>query len=486
MTLSPTLAPAGLDPLLDAVALRALQSLSPVQDWVVPRPDTTHDVVLVGGGQNGVALAFLLKRLGVRRVFTIDSAPEGEQGVWRFPARMNVLRTAKHLIGPELGVAELSFRHWFEARHGADAYDALTYIRRLDWAAYLDWFRVITQTTVQHNTSLVSLDVQGEGLRLRLRTEGTPHDVVARKVIFTSGVTSFGGPLIPDVVAGLPTDRYAHTAHHIDFEQIRGRDVAILGAAASAFDATATALEHGARSVRLFSRRREPAHHAATRLRGDAAATANFHLLPDAARWQLIGKARSYGSNPPREALVRLSSFKNFFVHRGATWDSVSLEQDRLRIDASDGVWRADFVVLGTGYHNDLARVQALAPIARHIANWGDVYQPPTPWRDAVLARAPYLGPNFELTGKDATAPAQLKDVHIYGAAAATSFGRPVGDVPCMAGYLPQLAQAVVRDLYFADLDLYLERALGEPPEDFALSLFDAWRPDLSVATDRA
>ena len=61
---------------------------------------------------------------------------------------------------------------------------------------------------------------------------------------------------MPEFVAALPVRFRAHTADPIDFQALRGRRVAVLGAGASAFDNAAMALEAGAAEVTLFCRRR--------------------------------------------------------------------------------------------------------------------------------------------------------------------------------------------------------------------------------------
>ncbi|MCY3730596.1 MAG: hypothetical protein OXF98_04575, partial [Rhodospirillaceae bacterium] len=43
-------------------------------DWVRARQGVDHNVVIVGGGQSGVAIAYGLKRRGVGRVEVIDQA----------------------------------------------------------------------------------------------------------------------------------------------------------------------------------------------------------------------------------------------------------------------------------------------------------------------------------------------------------------------------------------------------------------------------
>ena len=111
----------------DAAARTALRLIGPdPQDWVPDRPGIDHNVMIVGGGQSGSAFAFALRRAGIGKVAVVDMAvDEHRAGVWRNAARMNVLRTAKTLPGPEYGIAALSFQAWYEARHGEAAYAAI-------------------------------------------------------------------------------------------------------------------------------------------------------------------------------------------------------------------------------------------------------------------------------------------------------------------------------------------------------------------------
>src|SRR5688572_24916694 len=123
-------------------------------DWVRPRAGVDHNVVIVGGGQSGLSIAYGLKRKGVGRVAVIDRAAPGETGIWRTIARMPQLRTPKTLAGPELGNAALSFRAWYETLHGTAAFDALDRIPTTAWADYLDWFQQATGTMVRYRTRL--------------------------------------------------------------------------------------------------------------------------------------------------------------------------------------------------------------------------------------------------------------------------------------------------------------------------------------------
>ena len=88
----------------DAAARHALRLIGPdPANWVPDRPGIDHNVAIVGGGQTGSAISFALRRAGIGKVTVIDAAEdEARAGVWLTAARMNVLRTPKSLIGPEL------------------------------------------------------------------------------------------------------------------------------------------------------------------------------------------------------------------------------------------------------------------------------------------------------------------------------------------------------------------------------------------------
>src|SRR5882672_5455395 len=117
----------------------------PVQDWVRPLRGPgaapVHNVVIIGGGQAGLAIAFGLMRERISGVVVLDENPDGLEGPWITYARMITLRTLKFLTGPDLGMPSLTFRRWHAACHGDDAWARLVRIDKADWMRYLVWFR---------------------------------------------------------------------------------------------------------------------------------------------------------------------------------------------------------------------------------------------------------------------------------------------------------------------------------------------------------
>ncbi|WP_448274218.1 NAD(P)-binding domain-containing protein, partial [Nostoc sp. DSM 114160] len=295
----------------DFAAREALRLLGPdPENWVPDRPGIDRNVTIIGGSGSGSAFVFALRRAGIGRVTAIDAADdEAHAGVWLTRARMEKLRTPKNVPGPELGIPELSFQAWYEARHGAEAYAAIDRIGRVTWAEYLSWYRHFLGIQVRYRTKLVRVEPADGFFRLHLEVNGVPQVETTRKIIFANGVAGTGGAYIPPVLADLPRTLYAHTADAIDFEALRGKTVAVLGGAASAFDAAGVALESGAKAVHLFVRRSALPSLPILRIREYPGAYCNYPQLPDAARWFQAWRFRRAGSTPSRNAIERAIAF---------------------------------------------------------------------------------------------------------------------------------------------------------------------------------
>src|SRR5271170_3464678 len=127
----------------------------PARDWVAPLADATgqpvYDVVIVGAGQSGLAVAQGLIRDGVRNILVLDRNPEGFEGPWLTYARMAILRTPKHQVGIDHGLPSLTIRAWYEAKHGAGSWDAVLRVGRADWMGYLRWYRQVLNLPVRND-----------------------------------------------------------------------------------------------------------------------------------------------------------------------------------------------------------------------------------------------------------------------------------------------------------------------------------------------
>lgn len=458
----------------DLAAANALRLIGPdPQNWVPDRPGVDYNVVLVGGGQAGTAFAFALRRAGIGKVAVIDAADDEVQaGIWLTAARMNLLRTPKSLAGPELGIPALGFQAWYEARHGEAAYAAIDRIPRILWAEYLQWYRHFVRIPVRYRTRLTHVESDDGFFRVHLEVEGQRKLETTRKIVLATGFTGNGGAYVPPVLASLPKHVIAHTHDAIDFAALHGKTIAVVGAAASAFDAAGVALENGAADVHLFARRSSIASVPITRTRGYPGAYDNYRQLPDAIRWHQAIRFRRAGSTPTIDAIRRAVTFRNFHLHLATPWDTAEVENNTVIAHAADGTFRFDFVVAGTGYFVDPGARPEIAGFADHILLWRDRYVPPADGEDAFLGRHPYFAGAHEYLEKTPGAAPYLRDIHVHNPAGLVSFGLPIGDVPSMRRDIPLVVSRVGRDLFLADLDNHQQRITGTIAPDFTEDIY--------------
>jgi cation diffusion facilitator CzcD-associated flavoprotein CzcO len=437
-------------------------------DWVRPRAGADHNVVIVGGGQSGLAIAYALKRKGVGKVDVVDQSDPGQAGIWRTVARMQQLRTPKTLgPGPEGGNPALGFRAWYETLNGPEAFDKLDRIPRLAWADYLAWFQQATNTNVRSRTRLVDIEPQGGLLRLHLDVEGARRVETTRKLVLATGYAGAGGPNVPDFVRALPQTAWTHTAGRLPVETFKGKIIGVIGAGSSAFDAAGVALEAGAAEVHLFSRRAfidyqgqvprpagsPPPTPAPPADRGHANVLELSYELPDVVRWRnfVLGDRRV--ASAPLDSIQRAMAFSGFRIHLNTSLAGVTMAGNQVSAQAGATAMRFDHLIAATGYRIDLSAQPELGRIHQHIALWRDRFTPAAGDESTAGGFHPYLGPGFEFLPRAQEGAAYLRNIHCFNLAAALSFGIPVGDVPSMVDH-PRLVTAIARDLYVEGVDV--------------------------------
>ncbi|MBV9784425.1 MAG: NAD(P)/FAD-dependent oxidoreductase [Acidisphaera sp.] len=459
-------------PELERQVARDLRRLGlPAANWpaTVAGPDglPMADVAVVGAGMCGVAAAAALTFRGVRNIVLLDRSEPGREGPWLDTARMEMLRSPKQLPGIPLGLPSLTFRAWYEARHGEGGWRALYKISNADWAAYVSWVRRVLDLPLQSQTGLRRL-LPGDG-HLGLVLEGAEERIrYARRVVLATGRGGAGGNHVPDFVSpDLFPDRAAHTGDPIDFSGLAGRTVAVLGAGPSAWDAAATALEAGAARVDMYARR--PALPQINKGRGSAnpGFFEGYPALDAADKWALMVYLHDLQAPPPHESVHRALRHPGFAIHLGTP------VREARRADAGVALVvgpdhrpaSADFLVVGTGFRIDLAHAPELAEMLPQIATWGDRYEPPPALRRASLARYPWLGDGFELIEREPGACPSLGRVHLFNHAATASLGAIASDIPGVDGGAARLATHIVRHFFredFAHVRAALE-AFAEP-----------------------
>lgn len=460
-----------LTELEDAVRAELAYLDFPPRDWLIEhRHDSgapVFDVVIEGGGMQGLAIAHALIRQRVRNILLLDENPRGREGPWITYARMETLRTPKIFVGPDLGQLNLAVRTWYDIRHGAGSWDALSKVPKDEWMEYLNWFRSLLRLPVENGVRLQLVEADGRYLRLTTERDGAVGTLYARKLIRTAGIAGCGGKHIPDIVSGnLPAERYAHSSDPIDFDALRGKTVGVVGSGASAFDNAATALEAGAHAVDLFMRRPHIPTINIVRAMHSVGYLQHFGDLEDAERWRVMNHAARFTAPPPEETQARVMRHGTFHLRADSPLRGVAMDGGKVRVETPHGVFPVDFLIAATGFTVDVSAVPELAPVADDIALWRDRYVPPPDETNVELGSKPYLGRHFEFTAKDEAAAPHIGNIHEYGIASISSLGPICTGLHGMAFGVERLVRGVTRDLFVGDSAAHVSRILDvdEPP----------------------
>ena len=228
------------------------------------------------------------------------------------------------------------------------------------------------------NKKVVSLCRSPYGFEVRLEQDEL---LDARRVIMAVGISHFG--YIPSVLAALPEEFMTHSSRHHRLENFQGKQVAIVGAGASALDLAALIHQAGA-SVQLIARKpvirfhdpptgkpRTLAERTKAPLTGIGSgwkvffythAPHLFHLLPEQLRLAAVRKTLG----PAPGWFVKDQVVGHVAFHLGTEVDSAKLESGRvaLEVTSSQGRQRlvVDHVIAATGYKVNLVRLQFLDP----------------------------------------------------------------------------------------------------------------------------
>lgn len=425
-------------------------------------PSGTHrtvstDVAIIGAGPYGLSLAAHLRALGVEH--RLIGRPM-ETWLTQMPKGM--------LLKSEGFASNLSDRDrkftlaQFCKEHGTEYADVGLPV---DLATFCAYGLAFQERCAPHleNKLLHSIDRCSQGFTLTL-DDG--ESFTARRVVLALGISYFSH--LPSELAHLPPDFLTHSSAHPDPGQMKGRDVVVIGAGASAIDLAALLHESGA-NVRLIARRPELEIHTPMRLprplrdRIRAPLTGIgpnwrswwycnapllFHALPVEKRFRIasghLGPAAGYFM---RDRFVgKVPSLLGFRVH------SAELSNDRVQLAlvAGDGTRQrveAEHVICATGYTVDLRRIAPLAEALRAQIQ--------------SVKQTPLLTSNFE---------SSVPHLYFVGPAAVNSFG-PLMRFAFGAEYAARrvsnhLARTAVKQRNWSAVPLQQSATIGEAISD--------------------
>ena len=445
----------------------------PPNNWVSQREDTSGrpmlDVLIVGGGMCGLAANLALRRVGIRNLRTIDASPIGQEGPWLTYARMETLRSPKHLTGPALGLPNLTFRAWYEAQFGQSGWDELGRIPRTQWAEYLEWYRRVTDVRIENGKTLIGLSPSENSIQAEIADTktGTSEMISVRRVVLATGRDALATPRIPDQFANYIGKQAFHTSDAPTPEQFEGKRVIVIGLAASAFDYAAEALEAGAEQVTLLGRATKIPRINKAKQIVYPGFSQGFSALPDKQRFEIFRYISSHGVPPPRDTVLRVSRHDNFKLALGAEVQEIDDDGDGIELNTTAGLFRADTIVLGTGFKIDMSKAPFLDRIVANVATWHDTLT--AEGRAQELLNFPYLGKGFEFQARDTEAQKALaiEHIHCFNHAAMLSLGNLANDIPAVSEGAERLSVSVASSLFaeeadahYADLQVHVDPEL--------------------------
>lgn len=433
----------------------------PARPWVKPKNyhgHTVKDVVIIGGGQSGLTLALNLRRDSVTNIAILDKNEAGFEGPWRNYARMHTLRTPKYVTGPDLDIGSLTVRAWWEARFGPKSWEELYKIPTLQWAEYLDWLRKVTNIEVSNRTVVSDIEpLEDDIFAVHIIRDGSKQQIYTRLVVLATGIEGSGQWVVPDIFKNnLPKSVYAHTAEAIDFDALQGKRVAVVGGGSSSFDNSATALEHGAKSVTHFVRRAILPSVNPYRFMEYSGFLRHFADLSDDQKWRFMKYLFDMNQPPTQDSYLRCTKFANYELKLASPIVDCAMDDKGILLKTPEESDHFDFLIVGTGLVIDLKTRPEIARFADKIETWGDHYTPPHGLENSVIATCPYLGENFQFCEKIKGEAPYLKRIFSYTFAGMPSLAASAG-ISALKFGVRRLAYGITSELFCEDADYHYD-----------------------------
>jgi cation diffusion facilitator CzcD-associated flavoprotein CzcO len=435
-----------------------------------PKGEDVLDVLIIGAGLCGLVANTALEMDGITNVRLVDSATEGLEGPWVTYARMDTLRTIKEAAGPALGIPALTFRAWFEAQWGSEAWVNMDLAPREMWMDYMVWYRRMTGPDVLNGCTVSAITPEND----LLRVQTNKGDMLTRRVVLATGLDALGAPKLPEVARGLGKGKVYHSADVFDVSKLKDKRVIVVGAGASAMDNAASALEAGCARMDLLVRRVAIPTIDKFTGTGSRGMTAGFVGLDDDTKWELMAEGERFPVPPPGHSVARVARHKNAYLHVGAPVLKITETKKELRVSTPSETFEADVAIFATGFGIALDERPELSEFAPHIRTWGDVVSDQKAAEQPALAAHPYLREDFSFVERRAGDCPTLAKITCFAYAAVPSHGKVTSGIPSATEGARRLSSGLVRSFFAEDAELHLNRFQTYDTPDFSSDLWPA------------
>jgi len=234
---------------------------------------------------------------------------------------------------------------------------------------YTEWFRERKSLSVDQR--LVSgLAAVGDAFVATLEDGST---IAADKVLAAPGIRHFVN--LPEWYDAVPPERRAHTSELVDFDQLAGARVVVVGGRQSAYEWAALLCGHGAARVDVVHRHPTPRFAKVSwafvdpYLEQTLAHRGWWRGLPAAEQQAITTRFWEVGRLTLEPWLVPRLAPDVVVSHPECEVTEVSAGADDVTLGLSDGQTRtADLVLFASGYRADLHRVPYLRPVLDRVS----------------------------------------------------------------------------------------------------------------------
>ena len=430
--------------------------------------DEISNCIIVGAGQTGLTIAYGLKREQINKVILLDEQSKNITGPWSTYARMEMLRTPKEQSGFDLGIPSLTFQAWYEAQYGQDSWNKLFRIPRKSWQAYINWYRDVTGANVLNDTQVTDIEPIAI-INASCKTESYIYKITAkanidpsivlytRTVVIATGALGAGGAFIPESIkSALPKKYYADVNEWpINFSRLKNKNVAIIGAGASAFDVANECLNSGARKAVVYARRPKMPLTNPRRWMEFSGFLANYPELDDLAKWRYMNYLQNIGQPPPEPTFLRSLGYEGFELKLGNERLNISLREGMIRLSSSRGIYDYDYIFSAAGFITDLSSRDEFKTLYKDISLWGDRFSPPESLKNERLANYPYLGRFSQLTEKTKGLAPWLENIFIINRSSTLSMGPTAASISNVKYAARVVISGVSRALFLSESNNY-------------------------------